>query len=603
MGWFDHIVGYGSPDESESTQPRLETAPNRRSKCFICKARIDRGELRLGSSNPRYMGAVRWRHVLCCARFMPDLIERRAREDGDGGDHAEALLAKHRPGRPPPTRKADSHHAVQLAEEGAWGDLLDVLVAWWRHTRASILASCVREVSERLSLDRPPKNTDDDTVAEVVRGRQPSDLAWLLDALAALPARRAVYWIHGVYRLGDADPRWGDAIARWLHAPPHRSSEHFWWGVVEMMDVIDDPRLIGVLEEHPPELVFGSRSMVDVMSLVWPRMIEHLRERYSDGAPRLDADAEERIEHIRELAQQATSAKRKSSGVATSEELLRRVHANPDDLGLKLIFADTLQQAGDIRGEFIALGCADRTSPACTKRLRELQRKHWRALLGELASCVLASGLIFRDGFVDTCVLRPRTERHLAVVADSPAWSTVRDLELRPSPACTRPFSLLEHAGLPRLEVIRGVRRSADLHALLFGQVRSKLREIHCVGGQHAQWEEDATPPARDFALPALQRLVAAPVAIPTIAAATAAGAQVGHLVVDIGEDDGVRTIRECVALLETNGISVLDVVAPHWSLHVSSDGDQLRGRCAGTEPVPMMAELSGVVRFDTESS
>jgi uncharacterized protein (TIGR02996 family) len=61
--------------------------------------------------------------------------------------------------------------------------------------------------------------------------------------------------------------------------------------------------------------------------------------------------------------------------------LLAAVHADPDDLETRLVYGDALSEAGDPRGELIALQCHRGSAPA-GERERELLASHGNTWLG-----------------------------------------------------------------------------------------------------------------------------------------------------------------------------------------------------------------------------
>jgi uncharacterized protein (TIGR02996 family) len=88
------------------------------------------------------------------------------------------------------------------------------------------------------------------------------------------------------------------------------------------------------------------------------------------------------------------------------EAFLRAVLQDPDDDGVRLVFADWLEERGDPRGEFVRVECAlarlpadDDRRPALYARRRQLLAAHRDAWLGPLRG--LAYAWEFRRGFVE----------------------------------------------------------------------------------------------------------------------------------------------------------------------------------------------------------
>ncbi len=93
----------------------------------------------------------------------------------------------------------------------------------------------------------------------------------------------------------------------------------------------------------------------------------------------------------------------------TRAKLLAAVLADPADLTPRAVYADALQEAGDPRGEFIALQLAGKS----TRREKALFAAHRATWLGSLAK-VLAPSSQFANGFLRAAVLavypRPLTK-------------------------------------------------------------------------------------------------------------------------------------------------------------------------------------------------
>jgi uncharacterized protein (TIGR02996 family) len=72
----------------------------------------------------------------------------------------------------------------------------------------------------------------------------------------------------------------------------------------------------------------------------------------------------------------------KPSGCDTEAELFRAIRENPDDPAPRLVYADWLEERGDVRAEMIRIA-GDR-SPRARTRFRELQSEHYAAWLAAL---------------------------------------------------------------------------------------------------------------------------------------------------------------------------------------------------------------------------
>ena len=98
-----------------------------------------------------------------------------------------------------------------------------------------------------------------------------------------------------------------------------------------------------------------------------------------------------------------------------ADEWIRKIRADPTDWGLRGVYADELQEAGDGRGEFIAL----QLQGSDDERVRSLFREHGSRWLGLDLSRAL-TGVEFRGGFLDRASLAARSA--LDVAGWSRAW-------------------------------------------------------------------------------------------------------------------------------------------------------------------------------------
>lgn len=131
-------------------------------------------------------------------------------------------------------------------------------------------------------------------------------------------------------------------------------------------------------------------------------------------------------------------------------ELLRRVLDAPDDEHLRLVYADSLQELGDPRGELILLQLKKRSQPLDddeVEREAELLELHGKRWIGRLAE--IAQYLEFDGGFLHGCALREIP----AWAAKERAWRTVRHVGVQRD--AERLAELLQS---PNLEFLRSLR-------------------------------------------------------------------------------------------------------------------------------------------------
>src|SRR5438132_311847 len=73
---------------------------------------------------------------------------------------------------------------------------------------------------------------------------------------------------------------------------------------------------------------------------------------------------------------------RSSRAMAVGPDLVDELLARPDDLALRLVIADRLQDAGDPRGELVAVQCALAAAPPPAPEERERLAEREAALVG-----------------------------------------------------------------------------------------------------------------------------------------------------------------------------------------------------------------------------
>lgn len=91
-------------------------------------------------------------------------------------------------------------------------------------------------------------------------------------------------------------------------------------------------------------------------------------------------------------------------------ELLDAIVADPDDLELRLIYADACAERGDPRGEFITLQCEAQPTEVQRKRMRVLQRIHGMSWTAGLHPLIADGETRFRGGFLFSVSLWRRAE-------------------------------------------------------------------------------------------------------------------------------------------------------------------------------------------------
>ncbi len=131
--------------------------------------------------------------------------------------------------------------------------------------------------------------------------------------------------------------------------------------------------------------------------------------------------------------------------MADLEALLAAIYAHPDDDARRSVYADALLEAGDPRGELIALQLRQ-VRDARTQALLDRYSATW---LGPLAAIVMASE--WKRGFPEAVTLDVFKSELVPALATRQDWTTIRSVEL---------------SGVPRRHRRFGPRQRAVVHAL-----------------------------------------------------------------------------------------------------------------------------------------
>lgn len=169
-------------------------------------------------------------------------------------------------------------------------------------------------------------------------------------------------------------------------------------------------------------------------------------------------------------------------------QLLEQVVRSPADDGPRAVYADSLTERGDLRGEFIALQLKHaRSLGTAAEREREaaLLAANGPRWLGPLTSWFVPGSVVYERGFLDACRVEVPTTGVEASLFEHPLWATVRTVECSDSRLLTSwALRSLEHGTLDadalavlaerptanRLRSVfgrlgpQGIRRGAALH-------------------------------------------------------------------------------------------------------------------------------------------
>lgn len=270
------------------------------------------------------------------------------------------------------------------------------------------------------------------------------------------------------------DPRIVAGLLTLLEAPPFRAGTAlpFFRACIDTLVASGDVRARRGLES------LASRYKAIVDSSIGEVIAGHCARAASKLAdvkePTLSAADEQRLgelEQAFEAERRAAQATRRdaTSAKRSDDELLSAIYARPDDDEPRLVFADTLSERGDVRGEFIVLQVrrqAGQGTHETLARERELfadpkRRAGWSLPLSSSGDCT------FRRGFPFDVAL---TARNTKLVVGAPAWATVRGLILPHGVSGKMLRALLDHPVMSRL--VRVTNLNTENRALLGDQVR-----------------------------------------------------------------------------------------------------------------------------------
>lgn len=360
--------------------------------------------------------------------------------------------------------KATLEPAVRALRAGDDEAALDAALSTWQTTRDVGLGDAIEALGARFAeplehvehLDRHGH-----WLAAAQSGRAAVVGPLLAHALAG--TRRELMERIEALRLRPPDPRVARFLARTMAAPgplAHDTWAPFWQTALAIVADAADPGAA----RWQPEIVLRLRAHGE-----HGLSIAAVNEAFAtgrgarvppDGLPALVALLPARSDVV--------------------DELVARVHAEPDDDGARHVLADALLERGDPRGELIALQLAPKRD---RRRERQLLRHHLASWLAPLDSVVVAKTAVFERGFLAACAVSCSDEQVGSAVLARPEWATVRELALyaRGAGSWELPVSpLLSAPTMRALRSVRGLRPQAlselgpplpltSLHVNLFG--------------------------------------------------------------------------------------------------------------------------------------
>jgi uncharacterized protein (TIGR02996 family) len=329
--------------------------------------------------------------------------------------------------------------AIALAETEDWAKALAALLAVWRQTPSAALADQIVRFGA-LAASRPQDEVAKSWEA-LAGGHDPA----VLDALlATIRNKGSVKARPRLEQLAEwpTDPRLDRWVAMHYAEPPLTSTgaRPYWTRLQPLLRRIADSTAVATIKK--------ARAHYQRNDDHEQFMAGHI-DRVIDKLP-VVAEVPADPAAIARLAKAGTAAP-EATGMRAGD-MLAAVLADPADDGARAVLADALIEAGDPRGELIALQMAP-SDPDKAKRIAKIIKEHRAHLLGALDGA-LGPELTFTKGFVSHCALRKSNANAVKLVigksVGDPLWATVEHL------AGPGDWDITHH------EVMRSLRSLAD---------------------------------------------------------------------------------------------------------------------------------------------
>ncbi len=339
--------------------------------------------------------------------------------------------------------------------------LAEAIVAWraTRHPRWAALAVAASKARLAEGAERPvvgtgKKQADADAWHELAERNDPLDLPRLFAALRTTTAAEATERVKLLAKRDD--PRVIDELLAILEAPPWRANvfKTFVLGAIEVFTAAKDVRARDAMADLAPRY----KAILETTVGDWTStQLARAAAAMAAVAPKpLSTNDEVRLAGLERIFPPALVKKKGASRSDT--ELLELIYAAPDDDTPRLVFADSLSERGDARGEFIQLQvqrARGQGSAELLRRERELAADKKRLAGWALP---LANGGEFRmgRGFPDRMTLKPASAKK---VLGERAWATVKRVEWLQKLSTKLALELIEHPSVAHLTEVRAVTR------------------------------------------------------------------------------------------------------------------------------------------------
>lgn len=330
----------------------------------------------------------------------------------------------------------DAQHFLQ---EGRAEDALEALLEAWRRRRAPAIATVVEDLSLRVASSRPAiagrtMKARDKLWFEAAAEQDAADLGRLLPNLLEGNSVRARERLDAL-ALRPPDPRIGHCLVGALEKVPFPgvATRPFWSLVFKTLPMHADPAIRQRLERVRG--TFNPKTYSETAATMFDNGVRRaLRgiDRLTDEAPAaLSTDEKRRLVGIQDEVRVLPLGTRDAE---PEEDFLNGIASEPDDDGLRQVYADWLLERGDERGELILLQF-QRLEGGLTKaqatRERSLLHNNRRDWLGPLADVLKLRSVVFERGFLERCALKSGSglaNRLQGVVGDR-HWATVREID------------------------------------------------------------------------------------------------------------------------------------------------------------------------------
>lgn len=339
-------------------------------------------------------------------------------------------------------------------------DLLAEATAAWRtsrHPRWAAIAAAAARAELAKHPERPvtgtgKKKADAAAWHALAEQNDPLDLPRLFAALRTTTAEEAAHRVKLLWKRND--PRIVDELLSVLEAPSWRANafKKFVLGAIEVFADARDVRARDAMADLAPRY----KAIIETTVGDWTSThLARAAAAMADVEPKqLSAKDEARLAELEKTFQPPPQKKR--SNAQSDTELLELIYAAPDDDTPRLVFADSLSERGDLRGEFISLQvqrARGQGTPELLKREQELAKDHKRLTAWALP---LANGGTFRmgRGFPEAITLKPASAKK---VLGERAWATVKDVDWLHRLSTKLALEFLEHPTFAHLTSVRSL--------------------------------------------------------------------------------------------------------------------------------------------------